>query len=198
MTTNAFHDLEQVLKRCRDSFAIKIDAIGKDLSNTLKRGNKLLICGNGGSAAQAQHFSAELLNQYCRPRHGLAAIALTTDTSTITAIGNDYHFDSIFSKPFLALVRPDDVLICITTSGNSGNILKVIKCANDYGNKVILLTGNGGNAETEGGDAAALVSPSRAFVVPSQSTPRIQEVHNVIIHGLCEAIDRDYFGVVDP
>lgn len=187
MTTNAFYELERVLARCRDEFAVKIAEIGKALAISLKRGNKLLICGNGGSAAQAQHFAAELLNQYSRPRSGLAAIALTTDTSTITAIGNDYNFDSIFSKPFKALVQPDDVLICITTSGDSGNILKVIECADDYKVKVVLLTGK------DGGNAASLVPKAHTFVVPSQSTPRIQEVHNVIIHGLCETIDDDYF-----
>jgi len=183
-----FQDLESVLINCQDEFTRKIEHIGTKLALAVQNENKLLICGNGGSAAQAQHFAAELLNQYSKERDGLPALALTTDTSTITAIGNDYSFDNIFSKPFKALRQTGDILICLTTSGNSGNILKVIECANVWGNEVILLTGK------NGGDAIELVSIANTFIVPSESTARIQEVHNVIIHGLCEVIDNKYFG----
>ena len=189
MTTlnNPFLELTTILRACETEFNKKIGCLGTRLAQAVQNEHKLFICGNGGSAAQSQHFAAELLNQYNRERDGLPAIALTTDTSTITAIGNDHGYDNVFFKPFKALRQKNDILICLTTSGNSGNILRVIECANTWGNEVILLTGG------DGGDAVALVPQANTFIVPSASTARIQEVHNVIIHGLCEVIDKKYF-----
>ena len=188
---NFFANTQFLLAECDVLFSHKIQTVGERLAACVLGQGKVFICGNGGSAAQAQHFSAELLNQYNSPRKGFPAIALTTDTSTITAIGNDYHFDTIFSKPFEALQKPGDMLICITTSGNSGNILRVIETANDFSIDVILLTGK------DGGDAATMVPVASTFVVPNESTARIQEIHNIIIHGLCHVIDTIYFKKMD-
>lgn len=145
---------------------------------------KILACGNGGSAADSQHFSAELLNRFERERPPLAAIALTTDTSTLTSIANDYSYEEVFSKQVSALGSPGDVLLAISTSGNSPNVMRAIEVAHDRDMRVVALTGKGG------GQIAALLSEADVHIcVPHSKTARIQEVHLLTLHCLCDGID---------
>ena len=154
------------------------------LFNTLANDGKFLICGNGGSAADAQHFAAEMTGRFEKERMELAAIALTTDTSALTAIGNDYGFDHIFSKQVRALGRTGDVLVGISTSGNSGNVIEAIKAAHQNGMKVIALTGR------DGGKIAQMLKEGDVLLnVPYPRTARIQEVHILLIHAMCDCID---------
>ena len=153
----------------------------------LQSGSKILICGNGGSAADAQHFSAELLNRFEKERAPLPAIALTTDTSTLTSIGNDYHFNYIFSKQILALGSKGDSLIVISTSGNSPNLVEAVKAAHTRGMTVIALTGK------TGGPLATLLKETDVEIrVPHDQTARIQEVHLFILHSICDLIDTQF------
>jgi D-sedoheptulose 7-phosphate isomerase len=150
---------------------------------------KILCCGNGGSAAQAQHFSSELLNRFERERPGLPAIALTTDTSALTSIANDYRFDEVFAKQIRALGQPNDILVLFTTSGNSGNILNAASAAHDREMVVVALTGR------DGGALAPLLRESDLEIrVPSMVTARVQEIHLLVIHCLCDLIDHQLFG----
>ena len=154
------------------------------LFNTLVNDGKFLICGNGGSAADAQHFAAEMTGRFEKERMELAAIALTTDTSALTAIGNDYGFDHIFSKQVRALGRTGDVLVGISTSGNSGNVIEAIKAAHENGMHVIALTGR------DGGKIGHLLKEGAVLLnVPYPHTARIQEVHILLIHAMCDCID---------
>ncbi len=154
------------------------------LSKHLQNGHKILACGNGGSAADAQHFSAELLNRFERERAPLSAISLTTDTSTLTSIANDYHFNHIFSKQILALGQPGDILLAISTSGDSPNILEAIRAAHQKQMLVLALTGK------NGGQLASLLQPTDLELrVPHNRTSHIQEVHILILHCLCDLID---------
>jgi D-sedoheptulose 7-phosphate isomerase len=150
---------------------------------------KILACGNGGSAGDAQHFSSELLNRFERERPSLPAIALTTDSSTITSIANDYSYNEVFSKQIRALGQPGDVLLAISTSGNSANVIQAIQAAHDREMLVVALTGRDG-----GGMASLLLSEDVEIRVPSRSTARIQEVHLLAIHCLCDLIDSQLFG----
>lgn len=150
----------------------------------LMREGKIMSCGNGGSAADAQHFAAEMLNRFERERPGLAAIALTTDSSTMTSIANDYSFEQIFSKQLRALGQPNDLLLAISTSGNSKNILEAIVAAHEREITVVALTGNGG-----GQIAELLQGTDIHLCVPSTVTARIQEIHLLALHCLCDAID---------
>jgi D-sedoheptulose 7-phosphate isomerase len=154
------------------------------LVDTLRGGGKILSCGNGGSAADAQHFAAELVNRFERERPPLAAIALSTDTSSLTSIANDYAYEQVFSKPLRAFGRRGDALLAISTSGNSANVLAAIHAAHEIGVRVVALTGNGG------GKMGAALRPDDAHLcVPHRTTARIQEVHLLCIHCLCDAID---------
>ena len=153
---------------------------------------KILACGNGGSAADAQHFAGEMLNRFEMERPGLAALALTTDSSTLTAIGNDYSFDEVFSKQVRALGQPNDVLLAISTSGNSRNVIEAIHAAQERQMSVIALTGKSGGLMGE-----ILGENDLHLCVPLNSTPRIQEVHILTIHCLCDAIDCLLLGVDD-
>lgn len=150
----------------------------------LMNDGKILACGNGGSAADAQHFAAEMTGRFEKERMELAAVALTTDTSALTAIGNDYGFDHVFSKQVRALGRAGDILIGISTSGNSANVIEAIHAAHERDMHVIALTGR------DGGKIAALLKDSDILLnVPHQRTARIQEVHILLIHALCDCID---------
>ncbi len=148
---------------------------------TLKRGNKILLCGNGGSAADAQHIAAELVGRYKIERGGLPAIALTTDTSILTAIGNDYGYDRIFDRQVEALVNEGDLFIGISTSGNSLNVLSALLLAKEMGAKTLGLSGRGGGKLNYACDIN--------LVVPSDDTPRIQEMHILFGHTMCQIID---------
>ena len=162
---------------------------GALLAASLKAGGKALACGNGGSAADAQHFAAELVNRFERERAPLAGIALTTDTSTLTSIANDYAYQQVFSKQVRAIARRGDVLLAISTSGNSGNVIEAIHAAHEMGVRVVGLTGNGG------GKMAALMAAEDVHIcVPHTSTARIQEVHLLVLHCLCDLIDHQLLG----
>lgn len=159
------------------------------LAGTLRGGGRILCCGNGGSAGDAQHFSSELLNRFERERPGLAAIALTTDSSTLTSIANDRDYGEVFSRQVAGLGRAGDALLAITTSGNSPNVVAAIAEAHEQGMRVVALTGR------DGGRLAATLRPGDVEIrVPDERTARIQEVHLVIIHCLCDGIDQTLFG----
>jgi D-sedoheptulose 7-phosphate isomerase len=152
-------------------------------------GGKVMACGNGGSASDAQHFAAEFVGRFERERPGLAAIALSTDTSILTAIGNDYHFDAIYSKQVQALGAPGDVLLAITTSGNSANVLAAVEAAHAKEMTVIALTGR------QGGKMRAMLSETDVLIcVPHERTARIQEVHILALHCICDAVDLQLLG----
>jgi len=151
---------------------------------------KILACGNGGSAADAQHFAAELVGRFEMERHGLAAIALTTDTSIMTAVANDYGFKAIFERQVRALGQPGDVLLAISTSGNSPNVIGAIQAAHDNDLRIVALTGKGG------GQIGEMLRDSDIHIcVPSDRTARIQEVHLLTLHCLCDGIDCLLLGV---
>ncbi|MCU7848914.1 MAG: phosphoheptose isomerase [Candidatus Thiodiazotropha sp. (ex Lucinoma kastoroae)] len=157
--------------------------------NRLLEGNKVLSCGNGGSAGDAQHFSSEMLNRYERERPGLPAIALTTDSSTVTSIANDYDFSQIFSRQIEALGQPNDLLLAISTSGNSNNVNKAIQSAHDREMSIVALTGR------DGGNLVKLLTAGDVEIrVPSDVTARIQETHLLIIHCLCDLVDQQLLG----
>jgi D-sedoheptulose 7-phosphate isomerase len=163
-------------------------AIGM-MSASLRAGGKILACGNGGSAADAQHFAAELVNRFERERAPLAGLALTTDASTLTSIANDYSYEQVFEKQLRALGRKGDVLLAISTSGNSASVLAAVRAARELGVQVVALTGNGG------GKMAPLLGAGDAHLcVPHTRTMRIQEVHLLVLHCLCDGIDTELFG----
>ena len=158
------------------------------VSSLLNEG-KILACGNGGAAGDAQHFSSEMLNRFERERPSLPAIALTTDSSTITSIANDYSYEEVFSKQIRALGQAGDVLLAISTSGNSANVVQAIHAAHDRNMHVVALTGR------DGGQIAPLLLPDDVEIrVPSNVTARVQEVHLLVIHSLCDLIDHQLFG----
>ena len=159
------------------------------MTHCLLEGGKIMSCGNGGSAGDAQHFSSEMLNRFEMERPGLPAIALTTDTSTITSIANDYSYSEIFSRQVQALGQANDILLAISTSGNSTNVVKAIDTAHSRGINVVALTGKNG-----GEIASRLNSNDIEIRVPSESTARIQEVHLLTIHCLCDLIDHQLIG----
>ncbi|MFC1334600.1 MAG: phosphoheptose isomerase [gamma proteobacterium symbiont of Clathrolucina costata] len=157
--------------------------------NRLLEGNKVLSCGNGGSASDAQHFSSEMLNRYERDRPGLPAIALTTDSSTVTSIANDSDFSNVFSRQIEALGQPSDLLLAISTSGNSTNVNRAIVSAHERDMNIVALTGR------DGGGLVKLLAPGDVEIrVPSDVTARIQETHLLIIHCLCDLVDHQLLG----
>ena len=184
-----FSDSIETKMQSAELLAPQIAQAGQNMKECLLDERKILICGNGGSAADAQHLASELLNRFELERPGLPAIALTTDSSTLTSIANDYQFAEIFAKQVRALGLPGDLLVAITTSGRSANIVNAVDAAHDRGMKVVALTGR------EGGQTAEhLGSDDVEIRVPAFSTARIQEVHLLVIHCLCDLIDHQLLG----
>ena len=185
-----FTDSAQLKIYAMDIIAAPISRAAERMVQCLLGDGKILSCGNGGSAGDAQHFSSEMLNRFEMERPGLAAIALTTDTSTLTSIANDYDYTQIFSKQVRALGQPNDLLLAISTSGNSRNVIEAVYAAHERAMDVIALTGRGG------GEMAKILSANDVHIcVPSESTARIQEVHLLAIHCMCDAIDCMLLGV---
>jgi len=185
---------KRIAKHFKDSADIKLkvkDALAQPIANSAQMffdcvtsDHKILCCGNGGSAGDAQHFAAELINRFEKERPGLACIALTTDSSVLTSIANDYEYNLVFSKQVRALGLPGDTLLAISTSGNSANVVAAIRAAHERSMQVVALTGrNGGEV------ARALRDGDVMICVETQSTARIQEVHLVVLHSLCDIID---------
>ena len=177
------------VKQASETLAPQIDKAAQLILQSLLNDGKVLSCGNGGSAADAQHFSGELLGRFERERPGLPAVALTTDSSTLTAIANDYQFEDVFAKQVRALGQSGDVLLAISTSGNSENVLRAVTTAHSRGLKVVALVGRDG-----GTIAQSLNSGDVELRVPADRTCRIQEVHLLIIHCLCDLIDVGILG----
>jgi D-sedoheptulose 7-phosphate isomerase len=189
---NNFLESIQVKTDAVDILAPVIADAAAAIANALLNDKKIMACGNGGSAADAQHFSAEMLNRFEMERPGLPAIALTTDSSTLTSIANDYQFAEIYSKQIRALGHEGDVLLAISTSGESHNIVHAIDAAHDRNMIVITLTGR------DGGQIADLMNNDDFEIrVPTWSTARIQEVHIMVIHSLCDLIDLQLLGQDD-
>jgi D-sedoheptulose 7-phosphate isomerase len=187
-----FQDSINTKQMALDTLSPVIELASDSIVNSLLSGGKVLSCGNGGSAGDAQHFSSEMLNRFERERPSLPAFALTTDSSTITSIANDYSYNEIFSKQIRALGNSGDILLAISTSGMSANILQAIQAAHDREMRVVALTGK------DGGDMCSLLQPDDIEIrVPSDVTARIQEVHLLAIHCLCDLIDWQLFGPLE-
>lgn len=186
---NNFQESIQTTGAIMDELAPLITGAAVQMVSALLNERKILACGNGGSAADAQHFSAEMLNRFERERPGLPAVALTTDSSTLTSIGNDYRFEDIFAKQVSALGQPGDVLLAISTSGNSANVNHAVEAAHDRGMTCVALNGR------DGGELSAVLADKDVDIcVPGPSTARIQEVHGIVIHCLCDLIDYQLLG----
>jgi D-sedoheptulose 7-phosphate isomerase len=192
--------VERISGNFRDSANLKLAAmqeLGRPIAQAieamvgcLRDDGKILSCGNGGSAADAQHFSSELLNRFEAERPGLAAVALTTDSSTLTSIANDYDYELVFSRQVRALGHPGDILLAISTSGNSRNVVAAVHAAHESQMRVVAITGRGGGAMLN-----ELNSNDIHICVPSNVTARIQEVHLLTLHCLCDGIDCLLLGV---
>ncbi len=176
-----FEDSAAVKLRFAQEYAPSIEHLAHGIADSLRAGGKVLFFGNGGSAADSQHLAAEFVNRFLRDRQALPAIALSTDTSALTSIGNDLGFDQVFSRQVEALARPGDIVIGISTSGNSPNVLRAIQAARALGCTTVAFTGGSGGTLA----AAAAV----AFIVPSSETPRIQETHITLGHALCALVE---------
>jgi len=186
---NHFQDAIALKQRMSETLAPAIAGAGEALAAALARGNKALACGNGGSAADCQHFAAELVGRFERERPGLPAVALTVDTSALTAIANDYGYDAVFSRQVEALGREGDVLLALSTSGNSRNVIEAMKAARSRGMAVIALTGR------DGGAMAKMLGPGDHHLnVAHPRTMRIQEVHILALHCLCDIVDNVLHG----
>ncbi|NNM70474.1 MAG: phosphoheptose isomerase [Gallionella sp.] len=182
--TKHFKDSADLKLRVMDELSEPIAEGAQAFFDCVANDGKILVCGNGGSAADAQHFAAELINRFEKERPGLACIALTTDSSVLTSIANDYDYNQIFSKQVRALGLPGDSLLAISTSGNSPNVVAAIHAAHDRDMRVVALTGR------DGGSMKAALHPADVLIcVDAQSTARIQEVHLVSLHCLCDIID---------
>lgn len=179
-----FEDSARIKLAAMEALAAPIAQAVEAMVASLLAGGKIMACGNGGSAADSQHFAAELLNRFEKERPPLAAVALTTDTSTLTSIANDYSYDQVFAKQVRALGQPNDVLLAISTSGNSPNVVEAIRAAHEREVRVVALTGKGGGA------MAPLLNDADVHIcVPSDRTSRTQEVHLLTLHCLCDGID---------
>ncbi|MBL8446743.1 MAG: phosphoheptose isomerase [Zoogloeaceae bacterium] len=188
--TQQFEDSVATKRAALELLAAPIAAAVEVMTSSLLGNGKILACGNGGSAADAQHFAAELVNRFEMERPPLAAIALTTDTSTLTSIANDYHYDQVFQKQVQALGQPGDVLLAISTSGNSPNVIEAVRTAQERELRVVALTGK------DGGRLGGLLRETDIHLcVPASRTARIQEVHLLTLHCLCDGIDCLLLGV---
>ena len=184
-----FHDSINTKQLAADLLAEPLATAAQMITQCLLGGGKILSCGNGGSAGDAQHFSSEMLNRFEMERPGLPAVALTTDSSTLTSIANDYSYDQVFSKQVSALGQQGDILLAISTSGNSTNVNLAIEAAHEREMQVVALSGK------QGGDmASALTADDVEIRVPSDSTARIQEVHLLAIHCICDLVDHQLLG----
>jgi len=179
-----FTDSAQAKLQAVELLAAPIAEAVETMVHSLMSNGKIMACGNGGSAADSQHFASELLNRFEKERPGLAAVALTTDTSTLTSIANDYDFAKVFSKQIRALGQPGDVLLGISTSGNSPNVIEAIAAAHEREMRVVALTGKSG-----GQISGLLRKDDTHLCVPADRTARIQEVHLLVLHCLCDGID---------
>ena len=188
-TREYFSVSTQLILETGEQIASSIVTAAEMITNCLLKENKLLACGNGGSAANAQHFSSIMLNRFELERPGLPAICLAADTSTLTSIANDYQYADVFSKQIRAIGQAGDVLVAISTSGDSHNIIHAIDAAHDREMQIIALTGR------EGGQVTDLMAGTDLEIrVPSWSTARIQELHIIIIHAICDLIDQHLLG----
>jgi D-sedoheptulose 7-phosphate isomerase len=179
----------ELRRRMAETLPAQVARAGEALASALKSGRKALACGNGGSAADSQHFAAEIVGRFERERPGLPAIALTVDSSALTAIANDYDFDRVFSKQVEALGQPGDVLLAISTSGNSRNVMEAVKAAHAKAMIVIALTGRDGGAM-----GRMLGDGDFHLNVAHPRTMRVQEIHLLVVHCLCEAVDNLIYG----
>jgi len=184
-----FADSADLKRRAAQPLAGPIARAVEVMSASLRAGGKVLACGNGGSAADAQHFAAELVNRFERERPPLAALSLAADSSNLTSIANDYSYDEVFEKQVRALGRAGDVLLAISTSGNSASVVNAVRAARELGLRTVALTGRGG-----GKTGAALGADDVHVCVPHDRTMRIQEVHLLVLHCLCDGIDYQLFG----
>ena len=179
----------ELRQRMAETLPAQIAEAGTALAEALRAGNKVLACGNGGSAADSQHFAAEIVGRFERERDGMPAIALTVDTSAITALANDYDWDRVFAMQLRALARPGDFLLAISTSGNSKNVVEAIRAAHDKGVHVIALTGK------DGGAMGRMLRPGDFHLnVAHARTMRVQEIHLLVVHSLCEVVDNVIHG----
>lgn len=184
-----FNESAELKRTAAEVLAEPISTAADLMFSVLAQGNKILACGNGGSAADCQHFAAELVGRFEQERLPLPAMALTTDTSILTAVGNDYSYQDIFTKQIQAFGQPGDLLLAISTSGNSSNVVAAIEAAHEREMNVVALTGKGG------GNIGKMLSDSDVHIcVPHERTARIQEVHLLVIHCLCDGIDAALFG----
>ena len=184
LLTQHFHDHIEVAQRSLESLLDPLEQAITLCHRTVTTNGKVLACGNGGSAADSQHFVAELVGRFERERQPLAAVSLSTDTSILTAVGNDYGFEQVFSRQVTALGQQGDILLGISTSGNSANVLKAIDAAHEKGMSVIALTGR------DGGQMSARLNDNDVHLcVPHPRTMRIQEMHIVLLHLICEGVD---------
>lgn len=184
-----FHDSISTKQLAAEVLAEPISRSAEVITQCFMNGGKILSCGNGGSASDAQNFSSKMLHRFEMERPGLPAITLTTDSATITSIANNYNYNQVFSKQVTALGQPGDVLLAISTSGNSENVANAINAAHDKDMTIIALSGK------SGGEIATLLSINDVEIrVPSDSTTRIQEVHLLVIHCLCDLVDHQLLG----
>jgi D-sedoheptulose 7-phosphate isomerase len=187
-----FEDSLDSIRKAASLIAPQVEEASILMIRSLFDGGKILVCGNGGSAADAQHFSAEMLNRFEMERPPLPAIALTTDTSTLTSIANDFTYQEVFAKQVRALGQPKDTLLVITTSGNSDNLSRAVSAAHDKDMCCVALNGK------SGGDLSKLLTQGDVnIIVPGASTARIQEIHGIVIHCFCDLIDRHWLGIHD-
>ncbi|MCM1129659.1 MAG: phosphoheptose isomerase [Oxalobacter formigenes] len=184
-----FYESADLKRKAAESLALPVSRAVDMMFAAISQGNRVLACGNGGSAADCQHFAAELVGRFERERLPLPAIALTTDTSILTAVGNDYGFETVFSRQVEALGQPGDVLLAVSTSGNSPDVVAAIEAAREREMKVVALTGKGGGAA-----GRMLPEEDVHICVPHDRTARIQEVHLLVIHCICDGIDAMLFG----